>query len=200
MNENRIPTTTVQENNPVNEALAALAAKTVEVPELNPQANPSEAAGQNKPAAERKRVPMSVPTRKLECPDIPGYHTHWFLEANVARALRGFYEFVDNQEVDLNQHNPANSKVISGNSSLGSHVEHISRSGERLILMKIPVEYFKEDQATLAARNQSIMDAIFKQDAVLGSEQLSRADQANRYVKTADLKRPLLNRGLRRQF
>lgn len=139
----------------------------------------------------RKRIPMSVPQRKLEVPDIAGYIMYWFLESRVERALQGGYEFVDAKEVTLNQRGVATSGEISGNSDMGSRVSVVSGTGqdgqpERLYLMKIKKEWFDEDRAVLEARNKQIEDSIRR--GGLGSEKEDSRDKANRYVKTSDMR------------
>ena len=49
--------------------------------------NPANKIG--KTTSERKRIPMSVPVQRLEAPDIPGHHLHWFVGSSerLQRAL-----------------------------------------------------------------------------------------------------------------
>jgi hypothetical protein len=61
------------------------------------------------PANEKLKLPkgyrpMSVGMRRLEVPAIDGYHLHWFRgnPGNLNRALLAGYEFVEPEEVDLN--------------------------------------------------------------------------------------------------
>lgn len=143
----------------------------------------------------RKRIPLSIPQRKLEVAPIPGFHLYWFRDDNVERALQAGYEFVDDKEVSLNQHGVATRKEISGNADLGSHVRVIAGtaangSAEHLTLMKIREEWWKEDQKVLEERNASVLAAIFQDEQIMGSEQLSPEDRATRYVKTALFNRP----------
>lgn len=155
--------------------------------ELNP-------ATKAAPKAERKRIPMSVPQRKLEVPEIPGFRLYWFLETNVPRAQQGGYEFVDDKDVSLNQFNVGIDKGLSGNSDLGSHVSIFGGRDEqgkpmRLILMKIRQDWFDEDQKVIADRNAAVMGAIFQKEAIMG-EGGAPEDRAQRYVKTALFQRP----------
>lgn len=155
--------------------------------------NPANRSAPEKAA--RKRIPMSVPSRKLEVPPIPGYHLYWFADRNVARAIQAGYEFVEDREVPLNQLNVATSRDISGNSDLGSHVRVIGGTAEgggveHLTLMKIKEEWYLEDQQVLEKRNAQIIQAIFRDEQILGSEQVSAEDRGQRYVKTALFNRP----------
>lgn len=154
-------------------------------PAVNPTIRPEE----TKTTAERKRIPMSIPQRKLEVPELPGYHLHWFLEGRVPRALQGGYEFVDIQEIGgLNQHGVANDSTLSGNSSLGSRVTVVSGEGQSgsapdtLVMMKIKEEWYLEDQKILEARNNQIIEAI-RQRQFIPKDGESAADQDKRYVK-----------------
>ena len=154
----------------------------------NETVNPSVKAGPI--AGSRKRIPMSVPQRKLEVPDIAGYRLYWFLESRVERALQGGYEFVDNREVTPNQRGIGTSGDVSGNSDLGSRVSVVSGSGqdgqpERLVLMKIKQEWFDDDQQILADRNKQIEDTIKR--GGIGSEQEEARDKANRYLKSSKM-------------
>lgn len=145
--------------------------------------------------AARKRIPMSVPRRKLEVPDIEGFHLHWFLDANVPRAMQAGYEMVKSDEVPINQFGIGNDTALSGNADLGSNVRVVAGLGESgqpqyLNLMKIKLEWWKEDQQVIEKRNADVMAAIFQNEQILGSERDAAEDRNTRYVKTALLNRP----------
>jgi len=160
--------------------------------------NPSfnEAVETAKPAT-RKRIPMSVPIRKLEVPEMPGWHLHWFLEKNVPRALQAGYEFVDFNEVPTNQTGLGNDVRSSGSADLGDRVRVLSGVTENshpeyLVLMKLPEEFWLEDRRKIDEINAARMGVIFRGEKILDSEDLkvSSDDQALRYVKTALFNRP----------
>lgn len=162
--------------------------------QLQNPANPPAAVEAAKPAV-RRRIPMSVPQRKLEVPEIPGFKLYWFKEASVPRALQGGYEHVDAHELPINQHNVANDKGVSGNQDLGSHVRivgGVAEGGgvEYAVLMKIKEEWWQEDQNALAEKNASIVGSIFNKEAILGSDKVQGGDRDVRYVKTALFSRP----------
>lgn len=150
--------------------------------------NPANRPGKGK--EERKRIPMSVPVQKLEAPDIPGYHLHWFngTPDRIQRAINGGYEFVDSSEVQPNSVGLGNDSTASGNTDLGSQVSVIGGSELgadnqpiRMILMKIKLEYYEEDQKILEARNDQIADAL--KGGRLGGEQAPDKGELNlRYV------------------
>lgn len=174
---------------------------------LDPKVNPAEGAPTGPSLAERKRIPMSIPVRRLECPDIPGSHLHWFVEGNIPRAIQGGYERVLSSEVPLNQKGIGSSSTLSGNSALGDGVEiqhGIGQDGRpvKMVLMKIREEWWREDQQVLTDRNLNVMQAIFKKQAIAGSDDAqagNATDKSQRYVKTATITQPILNRGLRKQ-
>ncbi|MDX2059929.1 MAG: hypothetical protein SFV24_19120 [Gemmatimonadales bacterium] len=139
---------------------------------------------------------MSVPRRKLEVPELPGYHLHWFTGKNVLRAQEAGYEHVRSGELPVNQFNPATDVNVSGSTDLGSNIRLVAGgvgedgAAEYLHLMKIRLEWWQEDQKMLEDRNASILQAIFRDEKVLGSEQDEAADRDKRYVKKALLNRP----------
>ncbi len=160
-----------------------------------------------KSAAERKRIPMSVPVQKLEAPDIPGYHLHWFqgTPERLQRALDGGYEFVDQKEMKINNVSLGSDSTASGNTDMGSRVSVVSGSelgtdGQpaRLVLMKIIEEWWEEDQKTVAARNQQVADALT--NGMVGAENDAAGDTQHRYVDKARSKIPdLFNPNKRRK-
>ncbi len=132
----------------------------------------------------KKRIPMSVPQQNLEVSDIPGYHLHWFLTSNVHRAQRAGYTFVTLEDgVDLNNFDLAGKAEDNGSSDLGSAFSVPAAKGgdseERLYLMKLPLEYWAEDQERLEARNEQIAAALRGgRDASGGNPD----DVSNRYI------------------
>jgi hypothetical protein len=151
------------------------------------QANPSNAPATAKP--ERTRIPMSVPQQKLAVPEIPGYHLHWMLGRpdRIAQAMRAGYSFVNQGEVDLNTWGLANGEDSNGNTDLGSRISQISGLSEdgkeagRLYLMKLPLELWEQDQATLAQRNERVA-ATLRGDQGFTEGISGDVDTKNRYV------------------
>lgn len=165
---------------------AALAKKQME------QGNPTVVEG--KPQAERKRIPLSVPQRKLEVPNIPGYHLRWIrgTATRLQHALRAGFEYVSWDEVDLNDIGPGGDASHSGNGDMGSRVS-IAEGGQiedgqsvRMFLMKQKMEYYLEDHAVLQKRNDSIADSLttgFQQGTVGGRADGETTDDIQqRYV------------------
>lgn len=150
--------------------------------------NPANRPGVTK--AERKRIPMSVPVQKLAAPDIPGYHLHWFngTAERIQRAQDGGYEFVDSQEISINNVSLGGDSTVSGNTDMGSQVsivagKELGRDGQpiRMILMKIKQEWYEEDQKLIEERNDKVADSLT--GGMIGAEQAAdRNDRGMRYV------------------
>lgn len=148
-------------------------------------ATPNVASTRDSATAERKRVPMSVPVQKLEAPDIPGYHLHWFMGTpeRLERAIAGGYEFVDEREAFINNTSLGGTSTRSGNTDMGSRVSVVSgqelgKDGQpqRLVLMKIKQEWYEEDQKLVEGKNQRVVDTL------LGGMQGDAGDTTHRYI------------------
>jgi hypothetical protein len=140
-------------------------------------------------AAERKRIPMSVPVQKLESADIPGYHLHWFLNTpdRLQRAIDGGYEFVEEKETKVNAVSLGGTSTLSGNTDMGSRVSVVSgqelgKDGQptRLVLMKIKQEWWDEDQKLVEDRNTQVRDTLL--GGMIGAEKDAAGDSRHRYV------------------
>ena len=156
--------------------------------------NPAERPGRS--SAERQRIPMSVPLQRLQVPDIPGWHLHWFrgTPERIARAQQGGYEFVTPEEVDLNNLDIGGSSAVSGNTDMGSRVsvisgEEVGRDSQpvSMILMKIREELWLEDQGALEDRQEQIATAIRGGKVGVGQAPGENAsDAAQRYVRQTE--------------
>ena len=118
---------------------------------------------------ERTRIPMSVPVQRLEVPEIPGYHLHWFYGGpdRIHRAQQGGYEFVEDNEIQMNNTTLGGTSTRTGNTDMGSRVsvisgQEIGKDGQpmRLMLMKIKQEWYEEDQKLVEDRNQKVVDTL----------------------------------------
>lgn len=158
------------------------------------QAVPSDATNLET-VAERKRIPFTGPDLKLAVPEISGYHLHWFLgsPARIQRAIQAGYEFVDQSEVQVNNHLLGGNPLDSGSTDLGTRVsivaggEDIGTDGQatRLYLMKIKEEWWKEDQAAQTgpgSRLEGVRNALLS--GMLGREGQRGDDNAQVYVDT----------------
>lgn len=153
---------------------------------------------------------MSTATRKLEVDPIAGFHLHWFAENKVPRAKAAGYLLVTADEVTLNG-NPLGGG-IDGNTDLGSNVSLVGSTDgpnghERLVLMKLPEEFWREDSEALRLRNENVYSAIFGGE--IGGVQVGANGEVqvqslpdHSYVKQADSsshalrKKPIMNRGM----
>jgi hypothetical protein len=178
----------------VNEAKVAMSKQ-------NPTVTPG------KTVEERKRIPLSVPQRKLEVPDIPGYKLRWFrgTAQRLAQAERAGFVFVSEDEVQLNSVSLGGDATKAGNSDMGSRVSVIE-GGEtdgqgqaiRMYLMKQKMEHFLEDQRIGQDRNDSVADALvgtYKTGQIgAGQQGESKEDIDARYVDKSRTKIPELFR------
>lgn len=119
-----------------------------------------------KEKAERQRIPMSLPVQKLATPELPGYHLHWMRgdAARIAQAQAAGYEYVEQDEVNMNRIGLGDGDNSSGHTDLGSRVSIIggSEGGAvmRLYLMKLRQEWWDSDQEVQAKNSDRIAEQI----------------------------------------
>lgn len=171
--------------------------------------SPSMIAGFGHLTRRRNRIPMSVPTQRLEVQTIPGWRLYWFKEENCARAYcDSHYEFVTNDEVALNRISIAGWSGSSGNTDLGTGVSIVggtTQSGapQRLVLMKLPMEYFKEDQQLLMQKSVERLSGVFEGEKIFGEDgEINEAGQLT-YTRDTSFRSkgtfvPLMNRPVRK--
>ena len=132
-----------------------------------PSRNPAE--GQPTRLREPDRIPMSVPHQRLAVPEIPGYHLHWMLGTTerILQARRAGYDFVSPEEVEMHSAGIADGPTTNGSTDMGSQVSvvaggRMSEQGQpvRLILMKLPLKYWDEDQKLLEKRSDELVAAL----------------------------------------
>lgn len=139
-----------------------------------PKAPPPANAEPQNPANNREitrfnRTPMNVPRRKLEVAPIAGYRLYWHRQSDVERALDAGYVPVDKREVRINSRSIGAAYGIGGNTALGSEVSIVGSAGtgERLILMKIPEEYYLDDKRAIFEEHAKQMRAIFDGELIM---------------------------------
>ena len=145
-----------------------------EIKETSPTkaaANPSVKGTAETPR--RRRIPMSTPSRRMEVPEMPGYRMYWFRESNVPRALQAGYDFVNKEDVKLLNLPIASHPGGDGNTDLGTNVSIVAGTTEhgqpeRAVLMKIPLEWFQEDQLEIAKKNAQQLESIFSGEVTVG--------------------------------
>lgn len=140
---------------------------------------------------EATRVPMSLPHMMLSVPEIEGYVMHWFADrpGRIPRAVSAGYEFVNQEEVVLNNFGFAEDLSKSGTSDMGSRVSvhgGVAENGgsERLYLMKIKKEWYDKDMGLREEASDRTVQAL-KQGTV-GADREKLADAAQRYSKNTD--------------
>lgn len=167
---------------------------------------------QQNPAAKREtrmpnRIPLSVPQRKLETPEIPGFYLRWFrgTTQRINQALQAGFVFVEPEEIALNNLALGGDAKKDGNSDMGNRVSVIEgsdvESGQavRMFLMKQPMEYKIKDDAILQERNDSVAEALtanFARGTIgAGAQAGESSDDVNaRYVDKSRSKIPALFR------
>lgn len=134
-----------------------------------------------------KRVPLSVPTLTLEAPKIPGYKTYWFRGTGqrIQQAQRAGYEFVERDEIQLNEIGYANGFDDDGNTDLGTRVSvsagdsGTEDGGLRMYLMKIREEHWEEDRKLMEEQQAGIAGQLRGDKASTESGM----DASNRYTR-----------------
>jgi hypothetical protein len=171
--------------------------------------SPAMIAGFGHLTRRKERIPMSVPQQRLEVQTIPGWRLYWFKEENVARAYcDSHYEFVTNEEVAINRISIAGNPRESGNTDLGTGVSIIggttaSGAPQRLVLMKLPMEFFKEDQQVLMQKSVERLSGVFEGEKIFGEDgEINDAGQLT-YTKDMSFRSkgtfvPLMNRPVRK--
>ena len=119
--------------------------------------------------AEQGYIPMSLPRQRLAAPDIPGYHTHWFmgLPDRIQQAMEAGYTWATQEEVKLSNFDLAGDGRPIGGTDLGTRVSAVAgglyegtMQPQRLYLMKIPEWLWEKHQEALAAVNENIASAL----------------------------------------
>jgi hypothetical protein len=138
-----------------------------EVQELEEQEQEKDAAviETTTPGRRKKNVFNGTQSKLSVNHTIPGYHLHVFTDEGnrIYEAQEAGYEFVAPEEVGGISEN-----VVSRNTDVGNRVRYLvnPRTGEGSAkygyLMKQREEWYKEDQAALAAKNNLIDNTIRK--------------------------------------
>ncbi len=162
------------------------------------------ASGQEATPQERRRIPLSVPQRKLQVPAIPGFHLRWLRGIGRAQqALQAGFEFVSPDEVSLNSVGPGGDASHSGNSDMGNRVS-VVEGGEieggqavRMYLMKQKMEFYLEDKQILDKINDKTaanLTQAYKTGTVgqgqAGAPRLDASDEGKQYVDASRTKVP----------
>lgn len=152
---------------------------------------------QQSPANEKLELPknykpMSTATLRLEVPNKPGWHRHWFrgTPGRLARAQQAGYRFVDQGDCDVNNFDLAGDSKAAGSTDLGSRVSvsagdegSVEGQAGRMYLMECPENLFEHSQEILGERLDKIADALKGGMVGAGEKGETPRDVANRYMK-----------------
>ncbi len=143
--------------------------------------------------------PLTGSTLRLEVPEKPGWHRHWFrgTPARISRAIQAGYRYVDPDDVDVNNFDLAGDSKSAGSTDMGSRVSISSGDGAeadgqpgRMYLMECPEQLFAHAQSFIQNENDRTAEAL--KGGTIGSGQQGETgkDISNRYIqkgKTSDL-------------
>jgi hypothetical protein len=105
--------------------------------------------------------------------EIPGYKLHWFndIPGRISQAQQTGYDFVLKGEVDLAMSGIA----VNANEDLGGRISTFvdkgdsnTQGGFRAYLMKIPLEYFEEDQKDMQDKINQVEQDMIRHNGVAG--------------------------------
>jgi hypothetical protein len=126
----------------------------------------------------RQRIPAGLPRPKLTATPMLGWHLHWMNDdgQRLIEAQQGGYEFVSEEETKLDQVAPT-----PANSDLGTRVRKVvgkQENGEPMYayLMKIPQNFYDEDQLALQAQVDRI-DATIRTGKLVNVEKAYAPDK-----------------------
>lgn len=118
--------------------------------------------------AKRTRVPFGAKRSKLQLSQAEqedferaGYHAHWFNDEHgrIQEALSAGYEFVQQSEALSLGHG----QLHEGNQDLSNRVsKHVNKRPpeKKAFLMKIPLEFYKQDQEAKEEVNRQVDNSL----------------------------------------
>jgi hypothetical protein len=137
---------------------------------------------------QRRRIPMSVPRAKMATPEIAGYHTHWINDypGRILQAQAAGYDFVDEAQVLITMPSIAGD-VLGVGTDMGSRVSIVVGKNEdgtplRAFLMRIPLEYYKEDLLAAQQRVDQVHEAMQQARYIPSGTQVTEADLRKQYA------------------
>jgi hypothetical protein len=141
--------------------------------------------------------PMTGGTLRLEVPEKPGWHRHWFrgVPARLGQAVQAGYRYVDADDVDINNFDLAGDSKDSGNGDMGSRVSVGSGEGPtRMYLMECPDEIFEYAQSLLGKQSDALANTL--KGGTIGSDSSGESgeDRKNRYIDKRTGKNSLFTR------
>lgn len=150
--------------------------------------------------AERSRIPMTAPQRRLEVGTLPGYHLQWIRGTpdRIAQAVNAGFLHVRRGEIDVNATGLGSEPLDAGGTDLGENISIIDSAGDVttggqpicMYLMKQPQEYHDEDTAIIQSRNDQVVDALTAGLTGAGQGSENSDDVATRFVDRERTKIP----------
>lgn len=152
-------------------------------------ANPANSRGLK--VTDQTRLSAATPVRQLEVPELPGFRLYWMQDrpGRIAWAERVGYEFVSEDEVQLNSRSLGSDTTLDGNTDLGTRVCVHGGTDERggsvkLYLMKIKIEWFEKDRQAQAAASEAIVATLKR--GMVGADKDAAGDTSKRYTRSAE--------------
>lgn len=137
------------------------------------------------------RISMSLPHLMLQAPEIDGYVLYWFADrpGRIARAQAAGYEFVNQDELTVNNFSVASSLADSGNTDMGTRVSVHGGAAEgggaeRLYLMKIKKEWWDKDMELREQASDKTVQAL--RTGMTGADRDAMRDKAARYTRSTE--------------
>lgn len=142
----------------------------------------------------RKRIPMTMVTRKLQTPELPGFYLHWINGEpdRIAKALNADYTFVQKDELPGYTLELGDQTGITGGVDMGNAISTVAggtgqdNQAMRLYLMKLPMELREEDMAMRDDEGQKLIDALRNDPSARAG---SGEDNGSRYGQELDIRR-----------
>lgn len=159
---------------------------------MNPANNLAER--QESAVQRRKRIPMTMVSRKLQTPELPGFYLHWINGEpdRIAKALNADYTFVQKDELPGYTLELGEQTAISGSAGMANAISVVAggtgqdNQALRLYLMKLPQELRDEDLQARDDEGQKLIDALRNDpQARVGSGE----DNEKRYGQELDMRR-----------
>ena len=141
--------------------------------------------------------PMTGGTLRLEVPEKPGWHRHWFrgTPARIGQAIKAGYRYVDADDVDINNFDLAGDSAKDGNSDMGTRVSIGTGDGPtRMYLMECSDEIFAHAQSFITKQSDQLAATV--RGGTIGSDSSGESgeDRKQRYIDKRTGKNSLFTR------
>jgi hypothetical protein len=139
--------------------------------------------------------PMTGGQMRLETPELPGHHLHWFrgTPGRLAQARQAGYTHVRTDELDINNFDLAGDALSHGSTDLGSNISVVSGEGAdesgqtpRMYLMKCPDYIWDYKNGLVEKQNADTADALNGGTVGKGGAGETGNDVGKRYTGTSN--------------